>query len=405
MRRLRLSVLLACAAIAAVLPGCVELDGQRLSWRYDAAKDELVILLHYDGVHDSGSDQHGEGAKQLPEFVLAGDVMFLDWPFHFQREKIRQAAENPIFVTDNRPLARVLLKCKTEPIGYYREPDGKLGAAQRIVIPNAKAFVAAVNVYLNGTISQANDATYPRTAKRMREAARQGHQWLALDGQSFRITLPVHRGEWELMKGQSLAELIDEIVETSTDRSDDERSDIGKRLMRLSLELLASAPLSLVDKGDQIEITLGRTDSPSTLRLAIRDEYEPSLESVLADAVKTDLDAALADALLDENVKPSEAIASLIAFGPPEEQVRALLAVIDDAESARRDAAVVKLNAWAARWNKEQGVPEAPTGLDRQEPDPTGWKAWYAAMKRYPLPETPSPPVEKTTEETQPSPP
>src|SRR4030042_4662685 len=66
--------LLVAALIALAVPGCVELTGQRISWLYDSAKDELQILIHYDGVHDSGGDEHGTGVKKIHKLWQHGRV-------------------------------------------------------------------------------------------------------------------------------------------------------------------------------------------------------------------------------------------------------------------------------------------------------------------------------------------
>ena len=79
-RRASIGLWLSVAMLAA-LSGCVELTGQRITWFYDQAKDELQILLYYDGIHDSGS---GTEPGTIANFVRDGNVMLLDWPFHVQ---------------------------------------------------------------------------------------------------------------------------------------------------------------------------------------------------------------------------------------------------------------------------------------------------------------------------------
>ena len=87
-----------CLAVVGAGPAgraaCVELTGQRILWSYDAVKDEIQILLYYDGIHDSGDDRNGKGLEQVPKFVQDGDFMLLDWPFHFNRVQLQAQAEN-----------------------------------------------------------------------------------------------------------------------------------------------------------------------------------------------------------------------------------------------------------------------------------------------------------------------
>jgi len=118
--------------------------------------------------------------------------------------------------------------------------------------------------------------------------------------------------------------------------------------------------------------------------VAIRDEYKPNLERTIKEGVKIDLDEQLASALLDAEAEPAAAIADLLRFGPPEDQVRALLAVIEGDDASRRTQAVERLGQWAEAWNGDQGVPEAPAGDAAS--DVAAWKTWYAAMKWYPIP-------------------
>jgi len=386
MRKLRSSILLAGAVLAVVLPGCVELDGQRLSWYYDADRDELLILLCYDGVHDSGDGQYGDGIEQIPTFVKSGDVMLLDWPFHVDREDVRKKANDATLAAHQRALAQAIDACQTEPVGYYREPDGKLGAAQLITIPHATEFVRTLNALVNGELSATAippEVDCARTLQRMQEAARQGHQWITLEGQSIRVVLPVHPGEWDRIKGHAIASFFVWFAEAHAGDAEAEQY----HAVRSFVALLAGTPLSYIDKSDTVEIVLGRPKTPTTMRMTLRDEYEPSLEGVLRESVKTDLDATLAAALLAPEAAPSSGTGAVVRFGPPEVQVAALLETVKTGEPARRKAAAAKLVDWAKQWNEERATPPAPTELDPDNPDLSAWKAWYAAMKRYPLPD------------------
>ena len=82
-------VWLLLALVLLTVPACVQLTGQRITWSYDAVKDEIQILLFYDGIHDSGTNQNGKGLEQIPKFVQDGDFMLLDWPFHVSRARCK----------------------------------------------------------------------------------------------------------------------------------------------------------------------------------------------------------------------------------------------------------------------------------------------------------------------------
>ena len=384
MQKSRFMVLTMLAAGTLALPGCVELGGQRLAWFHDSAKDEMQILIHYDGVHDSGKGKHGKDIEQIPEFVNNGDVMLWDWPFVLEMDSAREAAEDKDTKPQERELAVALLSIKVQPVGYYREPNGKIGAAQLITIPNAKAFVCKLNAMINAEITEEKvspDIPPARTIERMQTAAKKDHQWIALDGHAVRVVLPVHQGEWNHGK----ITFLNELAEFAADVLGGESCEQDKAdFFRMCLGLLASTPLSYIDRGDEVEFVIGRTKTPSVVRAKIRDKYEPSLETVLIDTVKIDLDEQLATALLDKDASPSAPVAAVVRFGPPEDQVRALLAAAENGDGQRQQAALKRLRGWAEQWNRDQAIPEAPESVDNADDYLAAWKTWYVAIKRYP---------------------
>lgn len=383
MRRMRLTSLAVLTAALWTMSGCVELTGQRITWFYDAAKDELHFLIHYDGIHDSGSDEHGKGTEQIPKFVAGGDVMLLDWPFHVDMADVRKTLEDEDADAREKQLARRLASFKVKPIGYYREPDGRIGAAQLVTIPQAKQFVREINDLLNQEISE--DTVSPaspmaRTEKRFKAAAKHGHQWLRLDGHAIRLTVPVHPDEWARVKGEFLRDFGKELAR----EFDTENPQQNGKLFQIA-QVLASLPVSYVDRGDRVTFAVGRPDVPSTARFTIRDDYDDSLEKVLLKAVPVELDKTLANTLLDGTAKRPPEAAAILDWGPPEERVRALLAAARQEEPGRKKAALDQLEKWGTRWNREHGVPKAPAGTDKPEDYPAAWQKWYKHMKRYPL--------------------
>src|SRR5437764_909540 len=121
------SLLSACLLIALFFPSCVELDGQRLSFFYDAARDEMRVLLFYDGIHDKPDGT--KGAEQIPEFVKSGSVMLLDWWGQLDLAAIRagvaatQPAEGqPAQTLGQRAVMKAIIdSIRTEPIAHYRD--------------------------------------------------------------------------------------------------------------------------------------------------------------------------------------------------------------------------------------------------------------------------------------------
>lgn len=395
MRKMSLAGLVLLAAVLLTISGCVELTGQRITWFYDSAKDELQVLVHYDGIHDSGSDQHGKGAQQLPKFVANGDVLIMDWPFHLEMAEVKKAVRDENADPRERDWARLLTSIHAKPLGYYREPDGRIGAAQLVTIPKAKDFLRKLNNLISSEIldeAVSRETPTARTEKRMQAAAKAGHQWLTLDEHAIRFTMPVHPEEWARLKGEFLEDLTQAIHQALGEKANEEQ----KNAFRLVLQALASAPASYLDEGDRVTFVVGRPKSPSTLRLCIRDEYEPSLEKLVVDTVKIDLDKTRAEILRGQGTKPPAEPAAVLSWGPPEDQVRALLVAAEQGDDQLRAVAIERLRLWAKEWNRDHGVPRAPERMDQLEDYLKAWKTWYGGMKQYPF-------FKKEQQETKPA--
>jgi hypothetical protein len=123
---------------------------ERLPWLFDPIKDELKVLIFYDGIHDSGD---GADAKdQVARFVKNGDAMILDWPLHLEMATLRTIAQNETAKPLLRAWAELGLSIKSEPVGHYRECDGRIGALQLVTIPRAKEFVSRLNALNRNTL-------------------------------------------------------------------------------------------------------------------------------------------------------------------------------------------------------------------------------------------------------------
>jgi hypothetical protein len=211
--------------------------------------------------------------------------------------------------------------------------------------------------------------------QRIWAAATTDHQWIAINGHSLRVSLPVHPGEWSQAKAAFLADLIDQVIRQMNDPEED-----GASATSTVMRMISSAPISYIDEGNRVTFVLGRPDQPSTLRLAIREAYEPSLEEIVTATLRQDLDEAIARVLLDGDLDLPEQLTPLLTWGPGENQVRALLAAASGASPEQRRAVAERLARWGERWNRDQGVPEAPLELD---PDQffARWASWYQQVK------------------------
>ncbi|MBI2193280.1 MAG: hypothetical protein HYU36_14990 [Planctomycetes bacterium] len=388
---MREKTIVGLALLPLVLTGCVQLCGQRVSLRYDEPKDELHLLILYDGIHDSGSTQHGEGAKQIPVFVEQGDLFLVDWPFYVSRKLIQESFMQP----EGTPPAQrtfgkaVLDSLRCVSLGHYRDPEGRIGAAQHVVLPGAKALAGLANAALSEELLQASpqEGSEPknsRTNERLRQAAREGRAWIALDGHSLLVSFPVHPREWAVEKMNGLAGLLTRGIEGEAAANGEA---VSRQILR-NLQYLTCAPVSLSESGGEVTLRVGDKMAASTLRFRLREKYEPSLEEVVVKSVPRSLDEAMSQQLLaGPDAKADENLAALLDWGPPEERVRVLLAVAEGREEAAAQKAVGLLQEFAQSWNREQVVPPAPADSADLAAYLGCWKTWYRKMIAFPLEE------------------
>ncbi len=367
-------------ALMACLASCVELTGQRISWFYDQPRDELRILIHYDGVHDSGHHEHGEGAQQLGSFVEHGDILFLDWPFHLKMNEAREVAQDPEQPEHERQLAELIASgIKASPIGRYQEPGGSHGAAQLVAIPNASGFVKQLNGLINGWLLDnasegAGDDRWSRTFQRAQAAAQAGHAWFRLSPEAITLQIPVDEYEWALQKGRLVKDFLEDLENAGS------RSQIWYWLGALS-----SGPISYTLLDGAVEFSIRQSPGQNTLRFALGNTYEPSLEEALAQAVPADLDQAVAQALLGEGGPAPAGVEAVMAWGPAEDQPRALIHAIQQRKAEEQQAAVARLEKWAQSWNQTYRFPPAPEPMEPLEDYLAAWSVWYRQMKRFPM--------------------
>lgn len=389
-------VWMALACTVLLSPSCVQLCGQRVTMRYDEAKDRFFLLIHYDGIHDSGSKQNGDGRKQIPEFVMNGDILFWDWPFHVAFDQVRKTANKENSPPSLRAFANTMMRSvRSRVLGRYRDANGRVGAAQLVVISEFKNFLRAANAAISEAIlvdasKGKPDREWRLTHGRLVAAARKkGHEWIAVDGHALKGSLPVHAVEWARGKAEMFAAVLQEAEELGEFKeSNPRRAEEKKRELRSVVQLLASAPISINESAGEVSWRVGDPKSAATFRLRMRDKYPTNLEDVVAEHVPVRLDEALARHLLNASEESDPDLNALLEWGPPEEKVRALVGVVRTGGEAARDQALERLENWAAAWNREQGVPEAPVSRGDTALDYVAdWEGWYRAMLAFPLKE------------------
>ena len=408
-------------ALVALLASCTELDGQRISIRYDAAADVLHVLLHYDGIHEKNGDSPA-AREQVPAFLAGGDVLLLDWFGHVEMKEIREEAEKEGTPPAMKAFLHALAgSVKARAVGHYRDPRGRIGAVQHVEVRDASVLVRKANAALNeGILSGHADPEWRRTAARMEAGAREGRQWIFLDGHAVGITFAADPAEWALIRRKAVRDIAREFAEERRKEEGDpgpdgleeappgetpeaaalriagaERREAATREATprdrgFGLAFLGLSPVALVETAESVTFRIGDPGRPSTLRIPLRDVEDHSLDEVVLKAVPRDLDGALADRVLGGTAAGDADLLDLLRWGPPEEKGRVLLLRARNATGEGRDAALAGLASFAEAWNRDVGIPRAPVAgaqeRDGAVPDPKedpeghlrSWAAWYA---------------------------
>lgn len=371
-----------------MLGSCVELDGQRVSLFYDSAKDELRMLFFYDGIHESKTQSEEKGPVAIPKFVKNGDVMLMDWWAQLKLAELREAAAKPEPALapgeKPKPAARALLvksvaSIKTNGIGRYTNADGHIGAAQLIVVSNASKLIEAINAAINEDLIL-DDSPITGDSRMTRQlcitAAKANRQWIKIDGHSIIASAPVNAREWAKAKYDFFRSFIEK-----TPAKNGEEDNAAK--MKRAAASLASVALSIEETGGEVRIRIGDPKTPTTARLQLRDEYEPSLEPVVKANVLAELSTLILEQISSGN-SATAGVADVVAWGPPEETVKALLAASNGTTPAAAKAKE-QLAAWAKKWNAAESSPAAPEGKDGAAATTDQWRDWLRAMSRFPI--------------------
>lgn len=373
-----------------VLYGCVELTGQRFTWFHDVLNDTFYVLIQYDGIHE-GSGSNRKGKDQIPEFIKDEDIMVLDWFFHMRRKEIGRSKERKDPV--KAAAARLVDRLKVEVLGRYREPDGRVGAAQLVTIEKFKDFLKEANRLINASlvrldretvVSQAKEeGELWRTLDRILAAAMRGRTWVVARGHSLQVSVPVHQDEWAEAKGAAILDTVKELVRGFA--KDAEKTE-------LLVRSLAGNAFSYAESGDMVTVTLGNPAVPRTIHVQIRAEYNEQLEAVVVDHVEVDLDGVLRRPP-QKGVEANAVLRKVRHWLPREVEIGALLGATEvrtelvDLERAKaelaRDEAIKRLHVIGARWNEDRGHPEAPTAKGTSQAEYlAGWHRWYARRRR-----------------------
>ncbi|MBI4879379.1 MAG: hypothetical protein HY812_06920 [Planctomycetes bacterium] len=367
----------ALLAVLCAVAGCIVLSGQRITIFHDQAADRLTFLVEYDGVFDSKEAAEEGAEEKLRAFLTNGDVLLIDWFGHIQRELMEKTAGEPSTPPLRREFLAVLLEnLSVKTLGRYRDPEGRVGVAQEVSFEQVSRVLAAANAAISEGIlldESVPPEDWRRTVDRLRAAAKEGRQWLRLEGHSLALAFPVHPAEWARHAREGLLEMFEDWA----DHNAKEERAAEEADPDWFLRLISSGPVSLLQSMGEVTLRAGDPDGPTTFRVDLREGYRPNLEPQIAALVEADLDRAQAQVLLAQAAENEPPVAVLPSWAPPEDAVRAVLAVLQGVEGEEREAAAAWLAAFAASWNGAEGFPAAPERGADDAAWAAAWAAWY----------------------------
>jgi hypothetical protein len=281
---------------------------------------------------------------------------------------------------------------QVEPVGHYRDALGRMGGAQLITIAKASALVRAINTAINAEIRRNKladmlppELDLPGTRERILAAAENDHQWLAIEGHALRIDVPVHEHEWARLKAEGIFDLLEQTHAPLQGEDAEERT--RESFARIS-HSLANIPFGYNESGGIVSLRLGDPAGPVTIRLEDDSKYDHSLEEMLRELVKQDVDPLLAQRLAGEKVEPASAgLTALADWGPPEERVRAVARLVNSGGDAAVRRGYTWLRDFSADWNRRHNLPKMPSPADD---DPAAFARacldWCIEVPKFPKP-------------------
>jgi hypothetical protein len=136
----------AAITLALALSGCIDFEKQTIVVVTAPEKDELHVLLVYEGLHVSGGRQRAE--EQLQKFVESQQEFCItdNWLGRVDlapSKDGKEDTENPRRANRLRALTRSHFAISNGT--FFINPDGQLSGWQQIAVRNASQYVAGVN--------------------------------------------------------------------------------------------------------------------------------------------------------------------------------------------------------------------------------------------------------------------
>jgi hypothetical protein len=379
MKLLRLACGVAAAGALAVCSACLDFDEQKIYAEHDEKADQLIFVIQYEGIYATG--EAGEAQNQLGEAVQNKTIALGgNWPFAFPIEKLKKELAGVPDVNDKRPpdLRRRMLDLLNRITvlngGFYHDAAGRLCGMQVVVIDRANDTVALANRLINEHIilQAVQEGAVPEGGFKLAalEAARKGHTWLTLKGNSLIVRAPMPEAE----AAEGRAEFFANI-------KPDGDATPGEQLQWLKTML--SNPVYVWHEDNTLSVKLGHEGRPGRYTgKAPRGKYNHNMDEHVLYKYGFKLDELLARYLADPNAAANTEAEKAARIMAPRlakaELVRVLVERIrvapnDALRKLLRDVPLEpeigqqeltdeqRLEAWA-NWLKEQAQPQQKAG-------------------------------------------
>ena len=192
------------------LQGCVEFERQIIVYRHDVERDELRMLMIYEGIYGKKADDYGELRSVL---LRPRTFFFTNWILEYDRDDWVQELAHLDRERDTKPNAykvayRRLVKLTLENVrvdngAFYLNNEGKLSGYQLVTLSNVSGLVSAFNEMVNTALIhgelELNEVplALSQSADVIRNAAYAGHQWIKLDEGELRMRIPLTNHDYD----------------------------------------------------------------------------------------------------------------------------------------------------------------------------------------------------------------
>lgn len=332
--------LLTTALLAVVWAGCVDFDEQTVYVEHHQARDRLLLIINYKGIH-AGPEYQRPG-KHVPKEATQPDVSRA-------MKELRKAVRNRTvaFVHNSPPPARLarLLNWPDAPeyrphesrsglrrlaehvrvlnAGFYADGSGSICGAQVVIIEPASEAIALANSAINEEMLAAASELHAENAEEGQvdqpflQRTREGRTWLELEGHSLILAIPMTERQLKEARFHFFLELLD----VPADRS---------ALYIRGLQQLLSNPVLAWHANGMLKVQFGVVSEPSVfVALPQQGNYRANLAEDITSTYGLHVDANLARYLAKPEA-PAETEAERAArlMAPrltPAEKVRVLI--------------------------------------------------------------------------------